>query len=171
MTLRLGGDGSLLRAERDYRQREKKMAPKKVTAVIKLQVPAQKASPAPPVGPALGPHGVRAPQFVQQFNDRTKGIEAGMIVPVCYHRLCRQELQLHYKNSSGGCLIKKACGIESGSAEPQRFKVAKIPMAKLREIAELKHGGSKGQTISMRAVKIIGGTARSMGGGTEGFKR
>ncbi len=138
------------------------MAKKKVTAVIKLQVPAQKATPAPPVGPALGPHGVSAPQFVQQFNDRTKSVEAGMTVPVVITVYADRSFSFITKTPPAAVLIKKACGIASGSAEPHKIKVAKITKGKLKEIAELKMEDLNANDIDA-AMKIIAGTARSMG--------
>ncbi len=142
------------------------MAKKKVTALIKLQVPAQKATPAPPVGPALGPHGVSAPKFVQQFNDRTKNVEAGMTVPVVITVYADRSFTFITKTPPAAVLIKKACGITSGSAEPHKVKVAKISNAKLKEIAQLKMEDLNANDIEA-AMKIIAGTARSMGVETE----
>jgi large subunit ribosomal protein L11 len=138
------------------------MAKKKVTAIIKLQVPAGKATPAPPVGPALGPHGVSAPQFVQQFNDRTKNVEPGLTIPVVITVFSDRTFTFITKTPPAAVLIKKACGIESGSAEPHKVKVAKIPRDKVREIAELKFPDLNANDIEA-AMKIIAGTARSMG--------
>ena len=138
------------------------MAKKKVTAVIKLQVPAQKATPAPPVGPALGPHGVSAPQFVQQFNDRTKDIEAGLTIPVEITVFADRSFSFITKTPPAAVLIKKACNIESGSAEPHKVKVAKIPASKVKEIAEMKMPDLNANDIDA-AMKIVAGTARSMG--------
>jgi len=138
------------------------MAKKKVTAVIKLQVPAQKATPAPPVGPALGPHGVSAPQFVQQFNDRTKNVEAGLTIPVVITVYQDRSFTFITKTPPAAVLIKKACNLESGSAEPHKVKVAKIPESKVREIAEMKMQDLNANDIEA-AKKIIAGTARSMG--------
>ncbi len=138
------------------------MAKKKVTAIIKLQVPAQKATPAPPVGPALGPHGVSAPQFVQQFNDRSKNIEAGLTVPVVITVFADRSFTFILKTPPAAVLIKKACGITSGSGEPHKKKVAKITKDQLREIAELKMPDLNANDIDA-AISIIAGTARSMG--------
>ncbi len=138
------------------------MAKKKVTAIIKLQVPAGKATPAPPVGPALGPHGVSAPQFVQQFNDRTKNVEPGLTIPVVITVFSDRTFTFITKTPPAAVLIKKACGIESGSAEPHKVKVAKIPRDKVKEIAELKFPDLNANDIEA-AMKIIAGTARSMG--------
>ncbi|MFO7730851.1 MAG: 50S ribosomal protein L11 [Spirochaetia bacterium] len=145
------------------------MAKKKVTAVIKLQVPAQKATPAPPVGPALGPHGVSAPQFVQQFNERTGDIEAGLTVPVEITVFADRSFSFITKTPPAAILIKKACNIESGSAEPHKIKVAKIPASKVKEIAEMKMPDLNANDIKA-AMKIVAGTARSMGVEVEGGK-
>lgn len=138
------------------------MAKKKVTAVIKLQVPAQKATPAPPVGPALGPHGVSAPQFVQQFNDRTKNVEAGLTVPVVITVYADRSFTFIVKTPPAAVLIKKACGIAKGSGEPHKEKVATISQTQLQEIAELKMSDLNANDIDA-AKRIIAGTARSMG--------
>ncbi len=138
------------------------MAKKKVTAVIKLQCPAQKATPAPPIGPALGPHGVSAPQFVQQFNDKSKNIEAGMTVPVVITVYADRSFTFILKTPPAAVLIKKACGIKSGSGVPHTQKVAKITDAQITEIAQLKFEDLNANDIDA-AKKIIAGTARSMG--------
>ena len=114
------------------------MAKKKVTAVIKLQCPAGKATPAPPVGPALGPHGVSAPQFVQQFNDRTKTMEPGLVIPVIITVFQDKSFTFVLKTPPAAVLIKKAAGIEKGSGNPLKDKVAKLSQAKLEEIAKTK---------------------------------
>jgi large subunit ribosomal protein L11 len=146
------------------------MAKKKVTAVIKLQVPAQKATPAPPVGPALGPHGVSAPQFVQQFNDRTKDVEPGLTIPVEITVYQDRSFTFITKTPPAAVLIKKACKIERGSAEPHKVKVAKISAAKVREIAETKMPDLNANDVEA-AMKIIAGTARSMGVEVEGVAK
>jgi large subunit ribosomal protein L11 len=138
------------------------MAKKKVTALVKLQCPAGKATPAPPVGPALGPHGVSAPQFVQQFNDRTKGMEPGLIIPCIITVYTDKTFTFILKTPPASVLIKKACGIEKGSPEPQKTKVATLKKAKLEEIAKLKMPDLNANDIEA-AMKIIAGTARSMG--------
>ena len=138
------------------------MAKKKVTALIKLQCPAGKATPAPPVGPALGPHGVSAPQFVQQFNDRTKSMEPGLVIPVVITVYTDKSFTFILKTPPAAVLIKKAIGLEKGSAEPHKVKVAKISRAKLEEIAKLKMADLSANDLE-GAVKIIAGTARSMG--------
>ncbi|MDR1175629.1 MAG: 50S ribosomal protein L11 [Treponema sp.] len=138
------------------------MAKKKVTVMIKLQCPAGKATPAPPVGPALGPHGVSAPQFVQQFNDRTKAMEPGLIIPVVISVYGDKSFSFILKTPPAAVLIKKAVGLEKGSAESHKVKVGKLPRAKLEEIAKLKMPDLSAIDID-GAMKIIAGTARSMG--------
>ncbi len=143
------------------------MAKKKVTALIKLQVPAGRATPAPPVGPALGPHGVSAPQFVQQFNERTKSIEAGLTIPVVITVLEDRTFSFITKTPPAAVLIKKACSLEKGSSEPNKEKVAKITRKQLEEIANMKMQDLNANDIDA-AVSIIAGTARSMGVVVEG---
>jgi large subunit ribosomal protein L11 len=138
------------------------MAKKKIAAMIKLQCPAGKATPAPPVGPALGPHGVSAPQFVQQFNDRTKSMEPGLIIPVVITVYADKSFTFILKTPPAAVLIKKAIGLEKGSNESHKTKVGKIPKAKLEEIAKLKMADLSANDIE-GAMKIIAGTARSMG--------
>ncbi|MDR1635779.1 MAG: 50S ribosomal protein L11 [Treponema sp.] len=138
------------------------MAKKKVAALVKLQCPAGKATPAPPVGPALGPHGVSAPQFVQQFNDRTKSMEAGLIIPVLITIYQDKSFTFILKTPPAAVLIKKAVGLEKGSAESHKTKVGKLPKAKLEEIARLKMADLSANDVEA-AMKIIAGTARSMG--------
>jgi large subunit ribosomal protein L11 len=143
------------------------MAKKKVTAEIKLQVPAGKATPAPPVGPALGPHGVSAPQFVQQFNDRTKNFEPGLTIPVVITVYGDRSFTFITKTPPAAVLIKKAIGLASGSAEPHKVKVGKITSAQIKEIAEVKMPDLNANDIE-NAMKIVAGTARSMGVEVEG---
>ncbi|MCP5514080.1 MAG: 50S ribosomal protein L11 [Spirochaetales bacterium] len=138
------------------------MAKKKVTAYIKLQVPAGKATPAPPVGPALGPHGVSAPQFVQQFNDRTKNLEQGLTIPVVITVFADKTFTFITKTPPASVLLKKACNLASGSAEPHKVKVAKISRAELKKVAEIKMPDLNANDIDA-AMKIVAGTARSMG--------
>lgn len=138
------------------------MAKKKVTAVIKLQCPAGKATPAPPIGPALGPHGVSAPQFVQQFNDRTKSMEPGLIVPVVITVYQDKSFTFILKTPPAAVLIKKAVGLDKGAANPLRDKVATLSKEKLEEIAKTKMPDINANDIEA-AKKIIAGTARSMG--------
>jgi large subunit ribosomal protein L11 len=138
------------------------MAKKKVAAYVKLQCPAGKATPAPPVGPALGPHGVSAPQFVQQFNDRTKSMEPGLVIPVVITIYADKSFTFILKTPPAAVLIKKAIGLEKGSPESHKTKVGKIPRAKLEEIAKTKMPDLSANDLE-GAVKIIAGTARSMG--------
>ena len=143
------------------------MAKKKVTAVIKLQCPAQKATPAPPVGPALGPHGVSAPQFVQQFNDKTKGFEAGLIIPVIITVYSDKSFTFILKTPPAAVLLKKAAGLDSASAEPNKTKVATLTEAQVREIAQTKMPDLNAADLDA-ATSMIKGTARSMGIVVEG---
>lgn len=143
------------------------MAKKKVNAVIKLQVPAGRATPAPPVGPALGPHGVSAPQFVQQFNDRTSGFEAGLTIPVVITVYQDRSFSFITKTPPAAVLIKKACLLEKGSSEPNKDKVATISRKQLEEIAQTKMQDLNANDLDA-AVHIISGTARSMGVLVEG---
>ena len=138
------------------------MAKKKIAALIKLQCPAGKATPAPPVGPALGPHGVSAPQFVQQFNDRTKAMEPGLVIPVVITVYSDKSFTFILKTPPAAVLVKKALGLEKGSAESHKVKVGKLPRAKCEEIAKLKMVDLSANDID-GAMKIIAGTARSMG--------
>lgn len=143
------------------------MAKKKVTGIIKLQVPAQKATPAPPVGPALGPHGVSAPQFVQQFNDASKHVEAGMLLPVVITVYQDKSFTFELKSPPAAVLIKKELGLASGSAEPHKVKVGTITKDQLKKIAEIKMADLNANDIDA-AIKIVAGTARSMGVQVEG---
>jgi large subunit ribosomal protein L11 len=138
------------------------MAKKRIVAYVKLQCPAGKATPAPPVGPALGPHGVSAPQFVQQFNDKTKGMEPGLVIPVVITIYADKSFTFILKTPPAAVLIKKAIGLESGSATPHKVKVGKIPLAKVEEIAKLKMPDLNANDVE-GAMRIIAGTARSMG--------
>ncbi|MCK5005779.1 MAG: 50S ribosomal protein L11 [Spirochaetia bacterium] len=144
------------------------MAKKKIAALIKLQVPAGKATPAPPVGPALGPHGVSAPQFVQQFNDRTKSVEPGLLTPVVVTVYADKSFTFITKTPPAAVLIKKACGLEKGSSVPNKDKVATIKAAQVRAIAEQKMADLNATDIE-GAMRIISGTARSMGVIVEGL--
>lgn len=138
------------------------MAKKKVSAVIKLQVPAGKATPAPPVGPALGPHGVSAPQFVQQFNDATKNMEPGLLIPVVITVYQDRSFTFITKTPPAAVLIKRALGLETASAEPHKAKVGTLSKAQLKEIAETKMPDLNANDLP-GAMKIVAGTARSMG--------
>ena len=143
------------------------MAKKRINAVIKLQVPAGQATPAPPVGPALGPHGVSAPQFVQQFNDRTKSEEPGLTVPVVITVYADRTFSFEIKTPPAAVLIKKAIGLDKGSPESNRTKVGVISRAALEEIATRKMQDLNANDLQA-ASKVIAGTARSMGVTVEG---
>ena len=138
------------------------MAKKKVTAVIKLQCPAQKATPAPPIGPALGPHGVSAPQFGQQFNDKTKGYEPGLILPVIITVYQDKSFSFILKTPPAAVLIKKALGLQTARGAPNKTKVGTLTQAQLTEIAQTKLPDLNAYDIEA-AKKIVAGTARSMG--------
>jgi len=135
---------------------------KRILTTVKLQCPAGKATPAPPVGPALGPHGVSAPQFVQQFNDRTKSMETGLIIPVVITIYTDKTFTFVLKTPPAAVLIKKAVGIDRGSKQSNKSKVGKLTDAKLEEIAKLKMPDLSAIDVDA-AKKIIAGTARSMG--------
>ena len=134
---------------------------KKVTKVVKLQVPAGKATPAPPVGPALGQAGVNIMAFVKEFNDRTAQ-QAGLIIPVEISVYEDRSFTFITKTPPAAVLLKKAAGIEKASGEPNKNKVAKLPSAKAQEIAELKMKDLNAASIEA-ATRMIEGTARSMG--------
>jgi large subunit ribosomal protein L11 len=134
---------------------------KKVIAVVKLQIPAGKATPAPPVGTALGPHGVNIMQFTKEFNAKTAD-QAGMIIPVVLTVYQDRSFSFITKTPPVAILIKKAIGIELGSGEPNKVKVAKISQDKVREIAEIKMPDLNAASIEA-AMKMVAGTARSMG--------
>ena len=134
---------------------------KKVTRVVKLQVPAGKATPAPPVGPALGQAGVNIMAFVKDFNERTAK-QAGLIIPVEITVFEDRSFTFITKTPPAAVLLKKAAGIEKASGEPNKTKVAKLPRAKAREIAESKMPDLNAASIEA-ATSMIEGTARSMG--------
>ncbi len=134
---------------------------KKVEGYIKLQIPAAKATPAPPVGPALGQHGVNIVQFTKEFNARTAGQE-GMVIPVVITVYQDKSFSFITKTPPAAVLIKKACNIQSGSGVPNKTKVATISKDKIREIAETKMPDLNAATIEA-AMSMIAGTARSMG--------
>ncbi len=134
---------------------------KKVEGYIKLQIPAAKATPAPPVGPALGQHGVNIVQFTKEFNAKTAGQE-GMIIPVVITVYQDKSFSFITKTPPAAVLIKKACNIQSGSGVPNKTKVATISKDKIREIAETKMPDLNAATIE-GAMSMIAGTARSMG--------
>ena len=134
---------------------------KKVLTMIKLQIEAGKATPAPPVGPALGQHGVNIMQFVKEYNERTAS-QAGMIVPVAITVFQDRSFSFEVRTPPASELLKKATGIEKGSSNPSAEKVAMIPRSKVREIAEAKVRDLNAADIE-GAMRIIEGTARSMG--------
>ncbi len=134
---------------------------KKVTGYIKLQIPGGKATPAPPVGPALGQHGVNIVQFTKEFNARTAN-EDGMLIPVVITVYQDRSFSFITKTPPAAVLIKKACNIKSGSGVPNKTKVATIKKADVRKIAELKMPDLNAATIET-AMSMIAGTARSMG--------
>ena len=133
----------------------------KVTGFIKLQIPAGKATPAPPVGPALGQHGVNIMAFTKEFNERTKD-KAGLIIPVVITVYADKSFSFITKTPPASVLIKKACKIESGSGVPNKTKVAKITKAQLQEIAETKMPDLNAANLDT-AMAMIAGTGRSMG--------
>ena len=134
---------------------------KKVVGYIKLQIPAGKATPQPPIGPALGQHGVAIPVFTKEFNERTKN-DIGMIIPVVITVYADHSFSFITKTPPAAVLIKKACGIESGSGVPNKNKVAKITTEQVRKIAETKMPDLNASSIES-AMRMIAGTARSMG--------
>ena len=134
---------------------------KKVRTVIKLQIEAGKATPAPPVGTALGPHGVNIMGFVKEYNERTSS-QAGNIVPVALTIYEDRSFSFELKTPPAGALLKKAAGIEKGSSEPHAEKVGSVPSSKVKEIAELKMKDLNATDIE-GAMRIVEGTARSMG--------
>ncbi|HPU01676.1 MAG: 50S ribosomal protein L11 [Firmicutes bacterium] len=134
---------------------------KKVIGMIKLQIPAGKATPAPPVGPALGQHGVNIMAFCKEFNDRTAK-DAGLIIPVEITVYEDRSFTFVTKTPPAAVLLKKAAGLEKASGEPNRVKVATLPRAKIEEIARLKMEDLNANDLEA-ATRIIEGTARSMG--------
>ncbi len=134
---------------------------KKLNAVVKLQLPAGKATPGPPVGSSLGPHGINIPGFTKEFNEKTKD-QAGLIIPVVISIYADRSFTFVLKTPPAAVLIKKACKIESGSGRPNKDKVAKITKEQIREIATLKMPDLNAASIES-AMSMIAGTARSMG--------
>ena len=133
----------------------------KVTGLIKLQIPAGKATPAPPVGPALGQHGVNIMQFTKEFNERTKN-EGDLIIPVVITVYADRSFSFVTKTPPAAVLIKKACGIKSGSSVPNKTKVAQLSKEDLRRIAEQKMPDLNAASVEA-AMSMVAGTARSMG--------
>lgn len=134
---------------------------KKIMAVVKLQIPAAKATPAPPVGPALGQHGVNIMGFCKDFNEKTAS-QAGLIIPVEISVYEDRSFTFIMKTPPAAVLLKKAAGLERASGEPNRVKVATVNRSKVREIAELKMKDLNAGDVEA-AMRMIEGTARSMG--------
>lgn len=133
----------------------------KITGYIKLQIPAGKATPAPPVGPALGQHGVNIMAFTKEFNERTKN-DVGLIIPVVITVYADRSFSFITKTPPAAVLIKKACNIESGSGVPNKTKVATISTEQVRKIAEQKMPDLNAASVES-AMRMVAGTARSMG--------
>ena len=134
---------------------------KKISSYIKLQIPAGQANPAPPVGPALGQHGVNIMEFCKAFNEATKQ-ESGMIIPVVITVFADRSFTFITKTPPAAILLKKKAGVPKGSGEPNREKIGKVSENDLREIAEIKKNDLNANTIEM-AIEMIRGTAKSMG--------
>lgn len=133
----------------------------KVTGLIKLQIPAGKATPAPPVGPALGQHGVNIMSFTKEFNERTKN-DAGLIIPVIITVYADRSFTFVTKTPPAAVLIKKACNLDKASGEPNKKKVAKITKEQVKKIAETKMPDLNAASLEA-AMSMVAGTARSMG--------
>ena len=140
---------------------------KKIEAYIKLQVPAQEANPSPPVGPALGQHGVNIMEFCKAFNAQTQSVEKSLPVPVVITVYSDRSFTFIMKTPPASILLKKAAGIKSGSAVPNRDKVGKVTREQLEEIAKTKEPDLTAADMDA-AVRTIAGSARSMGIETEG---
>jgi len=134
---------------------------KKISGYVKLQINAGKATPAPPVGPALGQHGLNIMGFCKEFNERTQS-QAGLVIPVVITIYADKSYTFITKTPPAAILLKKACNIESGSAEPQKNKVATVSSEEVRKIAEQKMPDLNAASVEA-AMRIIAGTARSMG--------
>ena len=143
------------------------MGRKKLMTVLKLQIPAGQASPAPPVGPALGQHGVNIMEFCKAFNAQTQGVEPGLPIPVIITVYADRSFTFISKTPPAAVLLRKAAGIKKGSGEPNTNKVGKVNRAQLEEIAKTKEADLNARDLDA-AVKIIAGTARSMGLEVEG---
>ena len=133
----------------------------KITGYIKLQIPAGKATPAPPVGPALGQHGVNIAAFTKEFNERTKN-DMGLVIPVVITVFADRSFSFITKTPPAAVLIKKAAGIESGSGAPNKTKVASITKEQVKKIAETKMPDLNAASVEA-AMSMVAGTARSMG--------
>jgi len=142
------------------------MPPKKVSAVVKLQIPAGQATPAPPVGPALGQHGVNIMQFCKDFNSRTQA-QTGLVIPAVITIFRDHSFTFITKTPPASVLLKRAAGIAKASAEPNRTKIAKVTPAQIREIATLKMPDLNAGSVEA-AERMVSGTARSMGITVEG---
>ncbi len=142
------------------------MAVRKINAIVKLQLPAGKATPGPPVGSSLGPHGINIAAFTKEFNDRTAS-QAGLIIPVVITIYQDRSFEFVLKTPPAAVLIKKALGIESGSGTPNRTKVGKLTMEQVRSIAETKMPDLNASSVE-QAMQMIIGTAKSMGVTVEG---
>jgi len=140
---------------------------KKIEAFIKLQVPAGQANPSPPVGPALGQHGVNIMEFCKSFNAQTQGLEAGLPIPVVITVYADKSFTFVTKTPPASVLLRKAAGIEKGSSEPNKTKVGRVTRAQLEQIARTKNPDLTANDLDA-AVRTIAGTARSMGVETEG---
>jgi large subunit ribosomal protein L11 len=138
------------------------MMTKKVLAVVKLQIPAGQATAAPPVGPALGQHGVNIAEFIRAFNEATRKEPPGMLIPVIVTIYADRKFTFVTKSPPASVLLKQAAGLAKGSAEPNRVKVGVVSRKAIREIAEKKMKDLNASSLEA-AVKIIEGTARSMG--------
>ncbi len=140
---------------------------KKIQAYIKLQVKAGQANPSPPVGPALGQHGVNIMEFCKAFNAKTQGVEPGLPTPVIITVYSDRSFTFETKSTPAAVLLKKAAGIASGSAKPNSQKVGTVTRAQLEEIAQAKQADLTGADLDA-AVRTIAGSARSMGLNVEG---
>ncbi len=134
---------------------------KKITAVVKLQLPAGKATPGPPVGSTLGPHGINIPGFTKEFNAKTSA-QAGLVIPVVITIYADRSFTFILKTPPAAVLIKKACNLNSGSAKPNTQKVANITKAQVEEIAKMKMPDLNAASLEA-AMAMVAGTARSMG--------
>ena len=137
------------------------MAEKKITAVVKLQLEAGKATPGPPVGSSLGPHGINIAGFTKEFNERTKN-DMGLIIPVVITVFADRSFSFITKTPPAAVLIKKACGIETASGAPNKTKVASITKEQVKKIAETKMPDLNAASLEA-AMSMVAGTARSMG--------